>query len=727
MTTEHTHGNSAGSDEPGFDWQRAEADLAARRSANLDASTGSETGEEYESDTSFEKEFDSEPVPGPPVPVMPAPVADDTRQPIIPVHLRRENIVATVKHTLGRWLHIAGFHAVRVPVYAALATFWAIVGVGKVAYRQHRWWWLSEVNHLKEQAAQHSDVATGNAIYRGLLAEQRRARVRRGLVLVGELVFGPLAVWLAWTLLPPLVTVAALVGVIAWLAHLGRPIDRPIVSTAVVTPRYRKLNADVVLRAYYSAGLGKPDKEEDRVRFGSQMHHVNGGSRVVVDLPHGKTLTDAINARGKLASGLDVALSQVFISRDSSSHRRHVLWVADRDPLQIPAGSTPLLKCKPTDIWVPAPMGLDERGEKVGLDLIWNSTLVGALPRYGKTFTARQLGLHVALDPYTKISVFDPSAKPDWRNFAMVADSYAFGLVPTKLGDPVDIILASLRRIKADIADRYERLSNLDESVCPEGKLTRDIARNWAKYNMPVHVLVFEEMQELFNLGEASKEIAELLVYIVKVGPAAGYPVISSTQRPSGIGGGGELGKAFINFRDNHGVRFALRTGSWQMSDLILGSGSYSEGFDSSTLLPSYKGVGILRGASDANPTVRNYFADADDAKKILIAARELRKKANTLTGFAAGETTQREIRDVLVDVRNMFDTGEKGLHWTVLAPRLSERIPEHYADITADAISAQLRALGVDSVDVKVKGINLKGARAEHIAEVISRRKDTA
>ncbi|MFI1993217.1 hypothetical protein [Actinoplanes sp. NPDC020271] len=368
------------------------------------------------------------------------------------------------------------------------------------------------------------------------------------------------------------------------------------------------------------------------------------------------------------------------------------------------------------------PFGLDERGNKVEISLLWTSFLIGAQPRQGKTFAARLLGLYGALDPYVKLTVFDGGGKPDWRKFALVADRYAFGLAMTRDGDPAEIVLEGLREIKADVQDRYERLSKLPVDVCPEGKLTREIARD-PKYKMPVRIVLLDEFQEYFDLGDISKEIAALLVYLVKVAPAAGVIFVDATQRPSGIGTG-QVAQQFISFRDNHQVRFSLRTGSWQVSDLVLGSGAYSEGFDSSTLLPSYKGVGILRGASDVTPTVRTYLADADDAEKILIAARALREAAGTLTGMAAGEDVAKVSRDVLADVRSMFERGENGLQWEDLAERLAGRLPEHYADITAESISAQIRAFGVRSVDVKRSGKALKGAKADDIDAAIDRRK---
>ena len=214
------------------------------------------------------------------------------------------------------------------------------------------------------------------------------------------------------------------------------------------------------------------------------MARDGGGSRVTVDLPYGRGLGDAIKAKDAIASGLDVTTSQVFLHRDPTSHRRHVLWVADRDPLAVPVGHTPLLACKPTDIWKPVPFGLDERGQLVTVPLMWHSVLVSALPRQGKSFASRALGLYAALDPYVRLDVFDFKGSPDWRKFALVADSCAFGLTPTRTGLPLEIFGRALLEIKADVQSRYQRLSELPADVCPEGKLTREIARD-PRYGCP--------------------------------------------------------------------------------------------------------------------------------------------------------------------------------------------------------------------------------------------------
>lgn len=366
------------------------------------------------------------------------------------------------------------------------------------------------------------------------------------------------------------------------------------------------------------------------------------GSQVKVILPRGKTFSDAAAAREKLASALDVSLSQVYLSKDKTSNRRHWLLVLDEDPLGVPAGRTPLLDCKPRDIWGKLPLGLDEHGRRVLLCLMFQLLLIGAQPRRGKTWSLRLVLLFCALDPYVRLSVFDGAGKSDLRGFARVCHTFGFGLLPDKVqGNPVENLLATLRAAKKEIQERNVRLSELPTSVCPEGKLTREIARN-KTYRMPVWVIALDEFQEYLKTGDEAidQEIAALLVYAVRVGPSVGVIMLSSTQRPAGLGSGNKVKASFADYRDNHLMRFALKTGGTKVSDYILGEGVHSEGFDSSDLPvgDEYRGVGILYDAPIEPCTVRCFLADGEDAEKILIAARKYRQRAGTLDGMAAGE-----------------------------------------------------------------------------------------
>jgi hypothetical protein len=236
---------------------------------------------------------------------------------------------------------------------------------------------------------------------------------------------------------------------------------------------------------------------------------------------------------------------------------------------------------------------------------------------------------------------------------------------------------------------------------------------------MPVRVLILDEFQEWFGLGDISKEIAELLVYVSKVAPAAGVSLVDATQKPSGIGGGGNLGTLFTAFRDNHQVRFSLRTPSYTVSEMVLGQGAYGEGLDSSTLLPQYKGVGILRGATDESPTVRTYLAEADDAEKILLAARKLREQAGTLSGMALGQDPLADVSDIIADVLAVLGT-DNGLWWETAAERLAGRYPDRHSDATGEGIRSACAARRVPSVDIRetpgASSPKRKGCRRDHL-----------
>lgn len=680
-------------------------------------------------DAEEDSEQDSDPDTGQDTgPVLVDPAEDERpgRKPIIPPNWHGwANIKATLHDYASLTLYRAGWHAARTPGYVFWVAVFAVVGLGKVANGQRRWWWLSEQYGLRQSAADIGDPQMWLKLHR----EVKATRAWRGAVLIGELIALAVGVPIVWGLAPWWVRILTVAVVAAGLAHLGRPADRPILSPATVTPRLRRLNPDIVLRAYYAAGLGKEDKPNQQIGFGSTMARDTSGtgSHVLIDLPYGKTYQDALNAKGAIASGLDVSVNQVFLSPDESSNRRHTLFVADRDPLAIPAGRTPLLDCKPRNIWDPMPFGLDERGKLVSFSLMWISVLIGAQPRKGKTFAARLLALFAALDPWVKMHVVDGKDSPDWRKFALVADTMVYGTHPKREGDPVEKLLHLLRETKKHIMRVNEVLSGLPVSVCPEGKLTRELARDPKYPDLRVWLLVMEEFQVFYELDDkdASTEIASLLSFIMAVGPSAGVVLISCSQKPSGVGAGQDVARLFTRFRDNHAARFALRCGNRIVSEAVLGGDAYAEGFDASALPngDKYRGVGYLYGLSDLTPTVRTFLADHGDAETILIAARAHREKVGTLAGEAAGEVVVRQIRDVLADARAMLAAGETGVHWTTLAERLNERLTEHYGDLTAEAISSQLRALRVPSVNVKRDGQTLKGCKAADLDAAIALR----
>ena len=93
------------------------------------------------------------------------------------------------------------------------------------------------------------------------------------------------------------------------------------------------------------------------------------------------------------------------------------------------------------------------------------------------------------------------------------------------------------------------------------------------------------------------------------------------------------------------GSRFALRVMDWRDSNIVLGEQMNTRGYDSSRLLASHKGVGILRpdgetqaGADVLALTVRTDYMPNEDWQTICQRGRALREAEGTLTGHAAGE-----------------------------------------------------------------------------------------
>src|SRR5262249_39621575 len=154
----------------------------------------------------------------------------------------------------------------------------------------------------------------------------------------------------------------------------------------------------------------------------------------------------------------------------------------------------------------------------------------------------------------------------------------------------VEHLLCVLRELVEDMNQRYERLRELPNDLCPEGKLTPAIARN-TRLAMPLRLVLIHEVQRHLETAEHGKTIPELLPDLAKVGPAVGIMLVLATQKPDS--------KVMPDsLRGQVGIRFAMKVMNWQSSDTILGAGAYPD-LDASKLLRAHKGVGILLGSDD--------------------------------------------------------------------------------------------------------------------------------
>jgi DNA segregation ATPase FtsK/SpoIIIE, S-DNA-T family len=433
---------------------------------------------------------------------------------------------------------------------------------------------------------------------------------------------------------------------LAWAGRRkeGAPGRRPVLGG----PRSLTWTMDpqVLVDAFRDAKLiGK----DETLRLVERAHRQGKGWAITVDLPATRKAADVIKSRDALASALAVDEVQLIVERvrGRGGHAGRVaMWVADEDPYTGPPLPTPLRTAERWDAWVPVPFGRDARGRPVSLPLVWTSLLVGAIPRQGKTFASRLPAAGLILDPHTRLYVFDGKGGKDWKAAEQVAHRFVCGDDPAH----IEAVRDGLIELVAETQTRFARMGELPDEVCPESKITPQISRN-PTLGMPITAVIIDEVQVFVedttrqDVGARKTTIgayiADLLTYLAKKGPAAGIIVILATQRPDSTTMPPRL-RAVL------GSRFALRVMDWRDSNIILGEQMNTRGYDSSKLLPSHKGVGILRpdgetetGAEVLAMTVRSHYMPNPEWRAICERGRALREAAGTLNGHAAGETAQ--------------------------------------------------------------------------------------
>lgn len=467
------------------------------------------------------------------------------------------------------------------------------------------------------------------------------------------------------------------------LAILGRRKDGSPGRKAVLAgPRTLTWTMDpqVLVDAFRDAKLiGK----DETLRLVERATRVGDGWAITVDLPATRKAADVIKNREALASALAVDEVQLIVERvrGQGGHAGRVsMWVADQDPYASPPVRTPLLDVPRWDAWAPVPFGRDARDRRVDLPLVWTSLLVGAIPRQGKTFAARLAAAGLILDPHTRLYVADFKAGKDWDAAAAVAHRFMSGDEP----EHVLALIGWLIELVAEVQGRYRRMRTLDDATCPESKVTPAMSRDPA-LSMPITALFVDEVQvpleDRTPVRVADKKltageyVGELLTWLAKKGPAAGIVLVLATQRP-------DSKTIPSGLRAVLGSRFALRVMDWRDSNIVLGEQMNTRGYDSSRLLASHKGVGILRPDGDTQAgadvlalTVRTYYMPNEDWQILCQRGRALRETAGTLTGHAAGQDSAPVLDYAAVAKAIGAGTGH-GPRWQ------ADRLPEPLASV---------------------------------------------
>jgi S-DNA-T family DNA segregation ATPase FtsK/SpoIIIE len=519
------------------------------------------------------------------------------------------------------------------PVYAGRLAWRAPAGAGRLLAAAARW-----VSDAEGAPLRLATVTSGDTDAYLKLAQVRQDRVRlRWRLAALAVALEALTAVAAGLWLPPAgqaVAVLLLVGVLGWV---GSPKDAPIINRAVVTTRAQRLTSDIVVRALGALGITLINQALAKgpgISFPAPIQRDGPGWRAEIDLPYGVTALDIIDKRRELASGLRRPLGCVWPEPVDDEHTgRLVLWVGDQDMNKARQPAWPLAKTGTVDLFQPAPFGTDQRGRWVSLTLMFTSAAIGAIPRMGKTFALRQLLLIAGLDPRAELHCYDIKGTGDLSPLACLAHRY-------RAGDDeqdIDYALADMRALRAQLRRRAKVIRELPRHLCPENKVTPELASDHRHGLHPV-VIGVDECQIWFEHPTYGKEFEDICTDLVKRGPALGFVLIVATQRP-------DAKSLPTGISANVSTRFCLKVLGWRENDMVLGTGQHGNGAHATMFAWKDKGGYRLpdRRRRRRARIVRTVYLDGPATETIALRARAAREKAGLLTGHATGQDSQHD------------------------------------------------------------------------------------
>lgn len=653
------------------------------------------------------------------------------RQPIIPPYLRSRAEAKQAATWVGKhYAHKTGYHAARSPLYALRLAVRSPRGLLLLLAATGRYVTDAEGRPARAETA----TADKAELYLKLSQQRDRRVVLRWVQLGLAASIGLVLMLVLPNVLPDWVIWACGALAVGLLGKLGSTKDNPVVSSrAVMSTKVQKLTSDNVVHALSVLGIAGINqalaKNPDAIGFAAPIQRDGPGWRADVDLPPGVTVAEVIERRAKLASGLGRPLGCVWPEGNAEVHPgRMVLWVGDEDMSKSRQPVWPLRKAGTVDLFKPQPFGTDQRGRWVEITLMFISMVIGAVPRMGKTFTLRELLLVAGMDPRAELHAYDIKGTGDLSPLAPISHRYRAGDEP----EDVAYAVADLRALSAELRRRAKVIRELPKDLCPENKVTPELA---GKKSLGLHPIVIgvDECQKWFEHPEYGAEIEEICTDLVKRGPAVGIVIILATQRP-------DAKSIPTAISDNAVMRFCLKVTGQQANDMVLGTSAYRNGIKATAFSFRDKGIGILLGEGDEPRTTRGVYIDGPDAEKLAARARTARLAAGRLTGYAAGlDLTPDDEADggtLLADVLTAIGGADKAWSESIV-DRLAELRPAVYgpwAELPTGAakatqLSSALKPYGISTKQVWAtdpdtgKGANRMGIKREWIADTLTER----
>ncbi|KFF96905.1 cell division protein FtsK [Streptomyces scabiei] len=622
-------------------------------------------------------------------------LAGAKRRDVVPVWLRSAAELRTAAGWVGRhYAHAAGYHALRSPVYALRLALQAPTGAAKFVGGTVRWVADREGEPVRLAAVRREDAAEYLK-----LSRQRDGRVRlRTLVTVLGMFIGLGSALAIYVLAPMWLQAVSVSALVLALGYAGRRPDAPVIHRAVELPKATKLTSDIVLRALGALGIPAINqaqaKGRDGFEFTAPITRDGPGWRAEGNLPYGVTVTDVIERRDRLASGLRRPLGCVWPEAVSDEHTgRLVLWVGDQDLKTAKKPAWPLLKSGVVDLFKPVAYGTDQRGRWVEVTLMFIAGVIGAIPRMGKTFLLRLLLLIAALDPRAELHSYDMKGTGDLDPVGE-AVSHRHGV--GEEDETIEYALNDFRAMREELRRRTKVIRSLPRDICPESKVTSQLADKRSLGLHPI-VIAVDECQVLFEHAEHGKEFEEIATDLVKRGPATGIVLLLATQRP-------DAKSLPTGISANAGARWCLKVMGQTENDMVLGTSSYKRGVRATMFAWGDKGLHYFVGEGADARIVSATFVDAPGAEAIAARARKVREKAGLLSGYALGEAPEQAMGpayDLLADIAAVVPEKEERVWNERIAARLAELRPDVYDGWKGENVTSALKPHGIRTRDV--------------------------
>ncbi|WP_432092385.1 cell division protein FtsK [Streptomyces sp. bgisy100] len=644
------------------------------------------------------------------------------RRSVVPAWARSWHEFTTAGKGVAEYAwHLTAYHAVRTPWYALRLTLQVPRGTVRFIGGSLRWIADAEGEPFRQAAATREDV--GEYLK---LSRQRDRRVRwRTVVSVVSAVVGLTTALSLYVLAPSWLLMLSGVVVTMAMGRLGQPADDPVFHRAVEIPKATRLTSDIVLRALGSLGIPAINQAQSKggegFAFTAPITRDGPGWLAEGDLPFGVTVTDVVDRREKLASGLRRPLGTVWPEAVPDEHTGRLrLWVGDRDMSQTRQPEWPLAKSGSVDLFKPSAWGTDQRGRWVDVTLMYLAGVIGAIPRMGKTFLLRLLLLIAALDPRAEVHSYDLKGTGD-----LDPVGNAIGYRHRAGDDEEDILyaLAAMRELQGELRRRTKVIRELPRDICPESKVTTELA---SKRSLGLHPIVVgvDECQKWFEHSKHGKELEEICTDLVKRGPATGIVLLLATQRPDDS----SLPKGISA---NASARWCLKVMSHIENDLVLGTGAYKRGVRATMFAWGDKGVCYFLGEGADARIVRSIEVDAVLAERVAQRARTMRERAGTLAGHALGEGPAADTApayDLLADLLIAVPANRSKVWNESAVSRLAELRPDIYGGWAPEQLTAALKPYGIRTVQVwgttdDGKGANRRGVRRADILQSIAER----